>query len=168
MKRLTLIRHAKSSWGDPDLADFDRPLNKRGRRSVEVMGRLLASEGFSPDRMLSSPAKRALTTARGIADAIGYPVDEIVEVPEIYEAAPSRILGVIRSLPDDVGHAVLFGHNPGFGFLANELLYRDEIDRFVTCGVAELSVLPEHWAEVGPDTAALLRFRHPRMFMDDA
>ena len=73
MKRLVLIRHAKSSWKNPGLRDFDRPLNKRGKADAPEMGRRLAQRSLMPDRLLSSPAKRAIRTAEIIADAIGFP-----------------------------------------------------------------------------------------------
>lgn len=75
MKRLTLVRHAKSSWKDPSLDDFDRPLNQRGERDAPVMGRRLKARGARPSLILTSPAKRAKRTARLIAEAIGYPVE---------------------------------------------------------------------------------------------
>ncbi len=88
MKHLFLIRHAKSSWDHAELSDFDRPLNKRGKRDAPMMGRRLAKRGVNPDLILSSPAKRALKTARIIGSEIGSPKGDIHTDKRIYEAAP--------------------------------------------------------------------------------
>ncbi len=162
MKKLTLVRHAKSDWGDASLADFDRPLNLRGRTDAARVGLLLKAEGFLPDAFVSSPATRAYTTATAFAAAVGFAPAAIREAPDIYEAPPHRIAAVIRTLPDSVEHAVVFGHNPGIGMLANQLLYKEEIDGFPTCAVCELSLITESWAEVDSDVAELIRFRTPK------
>ena len=86
MKRLTLLRHAKSSWKDPLLDDFDRPLNQRGERDAPVMGRRLQARGARPSMILTSPAKRALRTARLIAQAINYPAEFLQREAELYLA----------------------------------------------------------------------------------
>ncbi|CAN5428350.1 phosphohistidine phosphatase SixA [soil metagenome] len=162
MKRLTLIRHAKSGGATPGLADFDRPLNERGLEDALRVGNLLAAEGFLPDAFVSSPALRALTTAQRIARQVGFDPAAIDESPDIYEAPPQRIAAVIRALPDSVEHAVVFGHNPGIGLLAEALLFRDEIDGFPTCAVCDLRLLPDSWAALDHDVAELLSFRSPK------
>ena len=166
MKRLTLIRHAKSDWGDASLADFDRPLNKRGHRNAKFMAELLASEGFRPDWIASSSALRALTTAKVVAAAVGYPEGKIHEEPSIYEAPPSRILAVVHDTPPDVEHLCVFGHNPGMELTANRLLYQDSIDRLVTCGIVEMTLLVDEWSACDHDVAELVQYRFPKMFPD--
>ena len=84
MKMLTLVRHAKSSWDDPELSDFNRPLNKRGKRDLPLMAARLLPMGIQPDLILSSGARRAITTAEQIALAQNYAVNNIIEVPELY------------------------------------------------------------------------------------
>src|SRR5688500_4533393 len=113
LKTLVLVRHAKSSWKDASLPDRDRPLNRRGKRDAPEMGRRLAQLVGTPDLIVSSPAARALATARVFAEAVDYPVDGIREEERIYEAAPTEILDVIRDIDDDVDGVPLFGHNPG-------------------------------------------------------
>jgi len=164
VKRLTLVRHAKSSWSSADLSDFERPLNPRGQRDAPRMAALLASEEFSPDAIVTSPACRALTTAEVFADELGYDRSKIRLEPNIYEAPPQRIAAVINTTPESVNHLVVFGHNPGLQYLANQLLYRDEIDSLVTCGIIELKLLCDTWAQVDHDIAELVNYRYPKMF----
>ena len=95
MKQLTVVRHAKSSWDYPDLADHDRPLNKRGERDAPAMGDRLAARGYRPELVISSSANRALTTATAIADAIGYPPDQIVVEERIYGIDVSRLVALV-------------------------------------------------------------------------
>ena len=114
MKQLYIIRHAKSSWDDPYLRDFDRPLNGRGKRNVPDMGKRLANLEVMPDLMISSPANRALTTAKGIAKAIGYDKSNIREAPDLYHASVQTIREVISQTTDEVNTLMIFGHNPGF------------------------------------------------------
>ena len=122
----------------------------------------MRAEGFRPDAFISSPALRAITTAQLIAEAIGLDMAALSEAPDIYEAPPQRIAAVIRSIPDGVEHAIVFGHNPGIGMLANQLLYREEVDGFPTCTVCELTLNTESWAEVDHDVAELISFRPPK------
>ena len=112
MKRLYLIRHAKSSWRDAGLADFDRPLNKRGKHDVPRMGQRLKALGVLPDVIVSSPAKRAIRTARQIADEIGYD-RKAIELNEIlYGAVPEDTLAIVRATAAAYDSTMIFGHNP--------------------------------------------------------
>lgn len=112
MKTLYLLRHAKSSWDDPGLDDFDRPLAKRGREAAARIGRLMADRGWVPDLALVSPALRARDTWEGVAPAFAAPVETRFE-PALYLAAPDDILALLRALPDAPQSVVLVGHNPG-------------------------------------------------------
>ncbi|HKY59773.1 MAG TPA: histidine phosphatase family protein [Gemmatimonadota bacterium] len=161
MKSLFLIRHAKSSWKDASLADRDRPLNKRGKRDAPEMGRRLAARGDAPDLIVSSPAVRALATARIIAEAVGYPVDRIREDERIYMAGPAELLEAIRDLEDDLQQVFLFGHNPGLTELVNELS-EPVIDNVPTCGIVELRVTVDRWADVSPGTVRRAGFDTPK------
>ena len=113
MKTLVLVRHAKSSWSDPSLDDFDRPLNKRGERNAPEMGRRLGESGLQPDIFVSSPANRARSTAEIIAKELDYPADNIIYHGDLYHASPGDLLEAVRSLGDNIETAFLFGHNPG-------------------------------------------------------
>lgn len=161
MKILILVRHAKSSWKDASLADRDRPLNKRGKRDAPEMGRRLAARGAAPDLIVSSPAARALATARIIAEAVGYPVDAIREDERLYLASPAELLEAIRDLDDGYDRVFLFGHNPGLTELVNELS-EPAVDNVPTCGLVELRLAAERWADVSPDTVRRVSFDTPK------
>ena len=165
MLRLTLIRHAKSSWKDTSLKDFDRPLNKRGRHNAPLMGRVIQHSGLSFDRILSSPAERAITTARLIAAQLGYPEQDIVAREELYDASSAQLLQCIQSL-DHAWHSVaLVAHNPGLTQLCNELSDA-AIDNLPTCGVAVMEFEVDRWQAVHPQLGRLMRFEYPRMYSD--
>ncbi len=146
MRQLFLVRHAKSSWDHPGLRDFDRPLNNRGQHDAPRMAKLIKKLGVVPDLLVSSPANRALTTARFFAAGLGYPESDIVQKPEIYEAYPATILRIISGLPDTANTVFLFGHNPTFTDVANQFTDR-YIDNVPTCGVIRIDSSAASWAE---------------------
>ena len=147
MKRLYIVRHAKSSWDDPYLRDFDRPLNGRGKRNVPDMGKRLADLNVRPDLMISSPANRALTTAKGLAKAIGYPVADIQEAPTLYHASTQTIRQVMSQTSDDVETLMIFGHNPGFTSLIGALS-DFSIWNLPTCAVCGIEFDFKSWKEI--------------------
>jgi len=161
VKQLYLIRHAKSSWDNPALDDFDRPLNARGLRDAPAAGQRLADAGARPDLIVSSPAARAIATARTIAGAVGYEPDQIAEAPEIYEADPDALLDVIRGLEQAHQKVFLFGHNPGFTALACMLGDR-EIDNLPTCGVYAVAFDASGWREIGPSSGVCTLVDYPK------
>jgi len=122
MKTLTLVRHAKSSWKDTSLSDRDRPLNKRGKRDAPEMGRRIAAAGIRPSLIVSSPAVRAWTTAKIIANQIGYPREFLQRDSALYLASVNGILDVIVSQDAGFNNLMLVGHNPGFTDFANYLV----------------------------------------------
>ncbi len=147
MKTLFLIRHAKSSWDDPALADKDRPLGPRGRRDAPKMGARLAKREVKPDLILSSPAARALCTAEIMAKKLDYHVRDIVVDERLYAAAADEVLSVIRTLDDKWRDVILFGHNPEFTELAHRLSRK--ITRMPTCAIAEFTFAVKSWSDVG-------------------
>jgi phosphohistidine phosphatase len=161
MKRLTLIRHAKSSWKDAFLLDMDRPLNKRGQRDAPVMGKRLAARESRPDLIISSPATRALTTAEAIAAEIEYPVEEIVVGERMYGADVAEWLQIIRGLDDSWDHVMCCGHNPGLTDLVNALSPY-AIDNIPTCGVVELAFDTDTWTDVGRIEPTQVHFDYPK------
>ena len=124
MKTLFLIRHAKSSWDDTALPDKDRPLNDRGKRDAPKMGKRLAKRDVKPDLILSSPAKRALTTAEIIAKKLDYKLKDIVVDDRLYAGAVHDLLNVIHKLGDKPKRVILFGHNPELTEFAHRLSSR--------------------------------------------
>lgn len=121
MKRLTLLRHAKSSWDDPLLGDFDRPLNRRGENDAPAMGRRLREAGARPSLILSSTAVRALATARQVADALGYPREFLQTDRALYLASADQLREIVALQDDSFRDLMLVGHNPGLTEFANEL-----------------------------------------------
>lgn len=150
MKKLVIVRHAKSSWDDESLPDFDRPLNNRGERDAPRMAKRLKEKRVFPDIMLSSPANRALTTCRVMADVLQFSVNKIQTDKRLYHASAQEILDVLRQLPDradDEEVVMLFGHNPGLTEFVN-LLLDESIDNIPTCGVVGCIVPLDTWKDL--------------------
>jgi phosphohistidine phosphatase len=135
MRRLTLVRHAKSDWSLPGQQDWDRPLNKRGQRDAPEMARRLRSRRLRPDLVLTSPAVRAVTTATVMARELKLNVARIAQDERLYLAGPQEMMQVVRELGGDAVHVMMFGHNPGITDFANRLSSGDQIDNLPTCGV---------------------------------
>lgn len=145
MKTLMLLRHAKSSWDDPSLRDFDRPLNDRGRRDAPRMGKALSKKDPKPDLIVASPAVRAKSTLEAVAKAAGYSCP--IEFKEsIYGASDAELIRLARAQPDTASTVLLVGHNPGFEELAARLTGKRV--EMVTCTVACISFKVEHWNDV--------------------
>ena len=162
MKLLTLIRHAKSTHESPLLTDFHRPLSARGLRDAPLIGQhLKVAHAFAPDRLITSPALRAATTASIILRAAGIDPALLTEEPRIYEAPLRALVEVVRGLPDNANHAVLFGHNPGLELLGNWLCGTRAIDSLRTGGVIMLQLDVDSWALANMRTATLLTCFHP-------
>jgi phosphohistidine phosphatase len=159
MKTLFLVRHAKSSWDDPALDDKERPLDARGKRDAPKVGKRLAKAGAKADLMLSSPAKRALTTARTIAKELGYKRKKIVVVDRLYAAEADVVLDVIQRLGKEAECVMLFGHNPELTELAHRL--SSKITRMPTCAVAEFTFDVSSWSRIGKVAPAAATVSYP-------
>jgi phosphohistidine phosphatase len=164
MKTVYLIRHAKSSWEDESLSDFDRPLNERGKIDAPRMGRRLKEKDFAPDLLLSSPAKRAFSTAKRIADVLGYSKEKIKTDQALYHADEDEILNVIRSMNDKNDCIVIFGHNPGLTDFVNTMNHdrKRYIDNIPTCGVVAFSFEATTWKQIDFGKGELLFFDFPK------
>ncbi|MFD2288305.1 histidine phosphatase family protein [Pedobacter petrophilus] len=158
-KQLLLVRHGKSDWGNLDLKDFDRPLNKRGKENAPEMAERLINKGFKFDLIVSSPAKRAKSTAKFFAEA--YNVDHIQFEESIYEASADTLLKVINGFNDDANTVVMFGHNPGFTYLANELSDAD-LYNIPTAGMVLISFPFDSWEMVSKGTGEMVFFDYPK------
>ena len=156
MKTLTLVRHAKSSWKDSSLSDRDRPLSKRGKRDAPEMGRRLAAAGIRPSLIVSSPAVRAWSTAKIIADEIGYPREFLQRDSALYLASVNGILDVIVSQDAGFNNLMLVGHNPGFTDFANDLVPGLTYN-MPTAGVVSVELDTDDWSLYDkPDVELLL------------
>ncbi|RME94062.1 MAG: histidine phosphatase family protein [Bacteroidetes bacterium] len=164
MKKLTLIRHAKSSWSDPSLPDHERPLNERGRRDAPFMAQLMASRGWRPDRLISSTAVRAYLTAQEFARALGLPETDIQREARIYEASVLQLQYLIQELDQELDHVALFGHNPAFGMLAASTQQDTYLGNFSTCGIAEIDTQVTRWADFQAAQARLVAYHYPKQY----
>lgn len=165
MLQLALIRHAKSSWSDATLADFERPLNKRGLKNAPMMGKLIHRLGISLDEVVSSPALRAITTARLIAAELNYPEKRIRLLDELYLADLDDLLQCAHSLDSKYKHVALVGHNPGFTDFCN-YLSGENIANLPTCAVALIEFDLDDWRAVHRDSGKLARFEYPKKHTD--
>jgi phosphohistidine phosphatase len=147
VKRLIVIRHAKSSWDNPLLGDFDRPLNERGERDAPRMGKRLKEKRIVPDLLLSSPAKRALKTCEIIGSILNYPTGNIKADRELYHADEYGILHIIKNINDKHDTVLIFGHNPGLTDFVNRLT-DSVIDNVPTCGVVSCSLNVPSWRDI--------------------
>jgi phosphohistidine phosphatase len=162
-KTVYFIRHAKSSWKDPSLDDFDRPLNKRGKRDAPFMAQLLRGRVQHLDAIISSPAKRAITTARHFAKAFDIAAADIHERPSIYEAFPEDVLEVIQGLPEAWHTVLVFGHNPAYNSLAN-MFSQEPIVNVPTCGIFRVNTATGTWADFDRHHGQLTDFHFPKQY----
>ena len=145
MKTLLILRHAKSSWKQPGLADHDRPLNRRGNRDAPRVGLLLRRQALTPDLIVSSTAERARATAVQVADGAGC--GSPVELDRrLYLAEPEAIVDVVRNLGGEASRVLVVGHNPGLQELVARLTGRDEL--LPTAALAQIELPSADWAEL--------------------
>ncbi|MFC1814221.1 histidine phosphatase family protein [Thermodesulfobacteriota bacterium] len=166
MKTIILVRHAKSSWKDPSLNDFDRPLNKRGKRNAPFMGQKLKEGNISPDLILSSPAKRARKTASVIAKTIGYPKKKIVLNPNMYHCSGWYLFEMMRNQDDKNDAIMIFGHNPGFNDFADLLLERNPVYNIPTTGIYCIRFNVDSWKEIQEGKGESVFFDYPKRYSD--
>jgi phosphohistidine phosphatase len=156
-----MVRHAKSSWKDPDLADHQRPLNKRGKKAAPEMGRRLRKRGGLPDMIVSSDARRAVDTAVSMAEMLGLSPQAIRQTPELYHGTPDRILAVVHQLDDQWERVMLVGHNPGFTEMVNRFTPAP-IANIPTAGVVELRFNTRSWRNICRDNLESSWFDFPK------
>jgi phosphohistidine phosphatase len=180
MKTVLLLRHAKSSWDDPSLPDFHRPLAPRGRRAAPLVADYLTDHGLIPDRVLCSSAHRARETWEIVSEGLEQDTDlvahlgagppPVVELREdIYHASSSSLLEMVQSLDDAEESVLLVGHNPTFETLADVLAGTGDRDgmtrmrrKYPTAALAVIDFPVSHWSEVGPGKGYLRAFVRPK------
>lgn len=168
MKTLYLLRHTKSDWGNPNLADIDRPLNERGIKASQRLGELFETQGIKPELILCSPARRTRQTLSLIAETTGKEYDTRFE-PGLYETSAAQILKIIHQLPDSTASVMIIGHNPGLETLARDLIRPSNPEalarlheKFPAGGLATLGFHTQHWRDIGPAAGDLMDFVTPR------
>jgi phosphohistidine phosphatase len=154
MKTLLLLRHAKSDWRNPELADHDRPLNKRGKRDAPRMGRLLLDENLLPDLIITSTAQRARDTAAAVVAVSKY-AGKIKASRGFYLAGPEAYIKVLRVVPDTCRRVMIVGHNPGLEALLELLAGTPTI--LPTAALAQIELPIAQWRELGEETKGELR-----------
>lgn len=170
MKRLSMLRHAKSGWDDPVARDFDRPLNPRGRRGAETMGVYAASQALDVDFILASPAVRVTETLDLFLPAAGLDAIEPHWDRRIYLASSATLFDCLKDLPDSAEHVLMSGHNPGMEDLILELVaddgtspLRDEIEeKYPTAALVTIELAVDSWKDVDNRIGKLTHFKRPR------
>jgi phosphohistidine phosphatase len=166
VQTIILLRHGKSSWSDPTLADLDRPLAPRGERASRRIARYIRQKKIRPALVLYSPSLRTRQTLEAIESSLGK--RSVIELePELYAASERGLLQRLQALPDSVDSVMLIGHNPGLHELARTLASRGaELprleDKFPTGALATLVVDSDSWATLGPGDAELVEYVVPR------
>ena len=159
MKKLFILRHAKSSWDDVGLADFERPLNERGKRDAPFMGEFMRGKGFEPSVVLCSPAERAKHTALLVKD-VGDFSCEIRFDERIYEASPHTLAQVISETDDAHAVAMLVGHNPGIEGLIRYLT--GDLEPMPTAALAVIALTIDEWGEIADGCGELQNISRPK------
>ena len=159
MKTLLLLRHAKSSWDDTRLRDFDRPLAARGKRDAPRIGKALRERGPAPDLIISSPAARARETIEAVIDSANLTPSPTFD-ESIYGASAAELMGIIRRLPAESSCALLVGHNPGFEETVSRLTGVRESMPTAALACIEFSV--ERWEDVEDEQGKLLWLVTPK------
>ena len=169
MKRLTLLRHAKSDWDDPVARDFDRPLNRRGEKAAILMGQFAARRALQFDMLVASPAVRVVETLDVFFTGYGQILDAHWD-RRIYLASSPILFDVVRDLPDKADSVLMAGHNPGLEELILDLVpddgsndLREDVEaKFPTASIAVLDLAIDRWRDAKENVATLTSFTRPR------
>ena len=165
MKTLLILRHAKSSWDNPALSDYDRPLNKRGKRDAPRIGKHLNQQGLVPDCILTSSAKRARKTASKVAKACGY-TEKINRLDDLYLAPPGVYFECLQELSNKYQCVMVVGHNPAMEQLVSHL--SGELHRMPTAAIAHFQLPIEHWKMLDLSTKGkLVNLWTPKTLFND-
>ena len=159
MKTLYVLRHAKSSWENNDLADFDRPLNQRGEAAAPFIGEVMKENGFAPEIIVSSPAARARETARLVKESAGLNAD-IKHNERVYEASPQTLRNIAASLDDRFNSAMMVGHNPGMEGFVRLLTGKSEPMPTASLAVIDLDILG--WEQLTDGSGRLRKIIRPK------
>lgn len=170
MKKLSLLRHAKSGWDDPVARDFDRPLNERGRRAAEAIGVHAKRQGLDVDSIVASPAVRVVETLDVFIPTAGLDDVEPHWDRRIYLASSVSLIDCLRDCPADAQHVLMAGHNPGMEDLILDLVpdngtspLRDQVElKFPTAALAIIELAIDDWSAIDAGCGTLVHFCRPR------
>lgn len=165
MKTLILVRHAKSSWDDPSLPDFERPLNERGKKDAPEMAKRLIDKKIEIDAFVSSPAKRAKKTCKAFAKEYKFDEEDIVFKEDLYEADTENFLEVIKDFKNKWDTVALFSHNPGITYFANSLT-ETKVDNMPTCSVFVVKIYTDKWESIEEAGKEFSFFDFPKAGLD--
>ena len=160
-KQLLLIRHAKSSWADFSVKDFDRPLNDRGKHDAPIMAKRLLENKIAIDAFVASPAKRAKKTAQYFVETYDRKKSEIIFVDELYLATPPVFESIVARIEDDFDTIAVFSHNNGITDYANTLT-DTRIDEMPTCAVFAVKAAVRHWKDFAGAKKEFWFFDYPK------
>lgn len=161
MKRLTLIRHAKSDRGMLGYSDFDRPLNSQGEQTAQRLGKTLKQQQIQFDQIFSSPAQRSLSTTELICEAAGTPTTQIITDPSLYTFDMEELYRFIEGIDDTFKNVAIIGHNPAITLLANDITFAC-IDHVPPCGVVRIQLDINEWVAAHSGTGQLIEFDYPK------
>lgn len=169
MKRLTLLRHAKSGWDDPVSRDFDRPLNGKGKRAARMVGEYLRNQGLHCDHIAASPAVRVVETLENVAEGYGQTLTPAWD-RRIYLASAVTLLETVHECSDSVSSLMLAGHNPGLEDLVLLLVpdrpgddAREQIEeKLPTASIVEIEFAVDRWEDIKANSGTIIRFVRPR------
>lgn len=169
MKKLYLLRHAKSSWEYPALSDLKRPLNQRGNRDAPKIGKWLkASKIQLPDLVICSPSSRTLETISKLGHAWGLEREDFKTDPELYHASTATLWQMLHKSPNQANTLMLLGHNPGFTEFANQICPAQNLNNIPTCAIFAVGFHCHQWAETSTKNAEFLFFQSPKMLKESS
>jgi len=166
MKKLILVRHAKSDWSDMLLPDSKRPLNERGLRDAPFMASKLKENMPLIDKFISSPAKRAITTAKIFANEYGIEEEQIAQLVGIYDLGKDFIIKTLETMPDTFNSIALFGHNPDISMTAT-FFGGQQIGIIPTCAYVVIELDTNKWSKLKKAEGKVVEYNYPKKYFDD-
>jgi phosphohistidine phosphatase len=161
MKTLYIARHAKSSWSNPMLKDFERPLNTRGKENTLKMGKLLKKMKEFPELIISSPAKRAISTARRLSKFLNYNKKKIVQEKMLYMAGIDDFINTISTVKNKISKLMVVSHNPGVTEFT-DIKCNENISNIPTCSVVRIDFDMKKWSDIESTTGKIIFFEYPK------
>lgn len=162
MKTLSVLRHAKSSWDYPELADIERPLLNKGVKRTLLICDALKEHNSTPDIIISSPAKRAMETANIIIDKLELSLSNLETNEDFYPGYAKNIVSELKDVSNSIDHLMIVGHNPGLTELVYSFIKEDYIDWIPTSGLVQIQFNCDKWSKINNKNAKLIRYLMPK------